>query len=64
MPWTRCAIPASPESGFFGGPLAQSKVHWARPGVITEITYLTWFSERGSLMAKPTTAIGVASILV
>jgi ATP-dependent DNA ligase len=26
----------------FGGPLALSKVHWVRPELVAEITYLTW----------------------
>ncbi len=26
----------------FGGPLALSKVHWVRPELVAEITYLSW----------------------
>jgi bifunctional non-homologous end joining protein LigD len=33
---------APPRKTRFGGPLALSKVHWARPTQVCEITYLTW----------------------
>jgi ATP-dependent DNA ligase len=26
----------------FGGPLALSKVHWVRPELVAEITYMSW----------------------
>jgi ATP-dependent DNA ligase len=26
----------------FGSPLQLSKVHWVRPEVVVEVTYLTW----------------------
>jgi ATP-dependent DNA ligase len=26
----------------FGSPLKLSKVHWVRPEVVVEVTYLTW----------------------
>ena len=39
---------APPRKTRFGGPLALSKVHWVRPVLIAEITYLTW-SEDGLL---------------
>jgi len=29
----------------FGGPLALSKVHWVRPELVAEITYLGWTDE-------------------
>jgi bifunctional non-homologous end joining protein LigD len=31
-----------PRNQRFGGPLALSKVHWVRPELVAEITYLTW----------------------
>jgi DNA ligase D-like protein (predicted ligase) len=31
-----------PREQRFGGPLALSKVHWVRPELVAEITYLTW----------------------
>jgi ATP-dependent DNA ligase len=33
---------APPRKTRFGGPLALSKVHWVRPELVAEITYLTW----------------------
>ena len=39
---------APPRKTRFGGPLALSKVHWVRPELVVEITYLTW-SEDGLL---------------
>jgi ATP-dependent DNA ligase len=39
---------APPRKTRFGGPLALSKVHWVRPVLVAEITYLTW-SEDGLL---------------
>lgn len=33
---------APPRKQRFGGPLALSKVHWVRPELVAEITYLTW----------------------
>jgi DNA ligase D-like protein (predicted ligase) len=39
---------APPRKTRFGGPLALSKVHWVRPQLVAEITYLTW-SEDGLL---------------
>jgi DNA ligase D-like protein (predicted ligase) len=39
---------APPRKTRFGGPLALSKVHWVRPELVAEITYLTW-SEDGLL---------------
>jgi DNA ligase D-like protein (predicted ligase) len=29
----------------FGGPLALSKVHWAQPELVAEITYMTWSAD-------------------
>jgi bifunctional non-homologous end joining protein LigD len=39
---------APPRKTRFGGPLALSKVHWVRPKLVAEITYLSW-SEEGLL---------------
>jgi DNA ligase D-like protein (predicted ligase) len=33
---------APPRKTRFGGPLALSKVHWVRPQLVAEITYLSW----------------------
>jgi ATP-dependent DNA ligase len=33
---------APPRKQRFGGPLALLKVHWVRPEVVAEITYLSW----------------------
>ena len=35
------AAPPSRETGF-GGKLALSRVHWVRPELVADITYLTW----------------------
>ena len=34
-----------PGKSRFGGPLALSKVHWLRPELVAEITYLGWTDE-------------------
>ena len=34
-----------PKRSQFGGPLALSKVHWVRPELVAEITYLAWTDE-------------------
>jgi bifunctional non-homologous end joining protein LigD len=34
-----------PRRSRFGGPLALSKVHWMRPQLVAEITYLGWTGE-------------------
>jgi DNA ligase D-like protein (predicted ligase) len=34
-----------PRRSRFGGPLALSKVHWVRPELVAEITYLDWTDE-------------------
>jgi bifunctional non-homologous end joining protein LigD len=31
-----------PRKERFGGPLALSKVHWVRPELVAQITYLSW----------------------
>ena len=31
-----------PRDSRFGSPLQLSKVHWVRPEVVVEVTYLTW----------------------
>lgn len=33
---------APPRKSRFGGPLSLSKVHWTKPELVAEITYLTW----------------------
>jgi bifunctional non-homologous end joining protein LigD len=33
---------APPRKQRFGGPLTLSKVHWVRPQLVAEITYLSW----------------------
>jgi bifunctional non-homologous end joining protein LigD len=35
-----------PRRSRFGGPLALSKVHWVRPELVAEITYLGWTASR------------------
>ena len=37
---------APPRKTRFGGPLALSKVHWTRPELVAEITYLSWSEDR------------------
>jgi bifunctional non-homologous end joining protein LigD len=47
-PLTTSAMPLSsppPRRSRFGGPLALSKVHWVRPELVAEITYLGWTDE-------------------
>jgi ATP-dependent DNA ligase len=34
--------PHPPRDNRFGSPLKLSKVHWVRPEVVVEVTYLTW----------------------
>jgi hypothetical protein len=36
---------APPRKTRFGGTLALSKVHWTKPELVAEITYLTWGDE-------------------
>ena len=31
-----------PRKSRFGSPLALSRVHWVKPSLVAEITYLTW----------------------
>lgn len=33
---------APPRSSRFGSPLVLSRVHWVRPELVVEVTYLTW----------------------
>ena len=33
---------APPRDSRFGSPLELSKVHWVRPQIVVEVTYLTW----------------------
>jgi bifunctional non-homologous end joining protein LigD len=39
-----------PRDNRFGTPLKLSKVHWVRPEIVVEVTYLTW-TEGGLLRA-------------
>jgi len=39
-----------PRETRFGSPLELSRVHWVRPEVVVEVTYLTW-TEGGLLRA-------------
>ena len=39
-----------PRENRFGSPLVLSRVHWVRPEVVVEVTYLTW-TEGGLLRA-------------
>ena len=39
-----------PRENRFGSPLQLSRVHWVRPEVVVEVTYLTW-AEGGLLRA-------------
>jgi bifunctional non-homologous end joining protein LigD len=36
---------ARPRKQRFGGPLALSKVHWVRPELVAEITYMSWVQD-------------------
>jgi ATP-dependent DNA ligase len=37
-----------PRKSRFGSPLVLSRVHWVRPAMVVEVTYLTW-TEDGRL---------------
>ena len=37
---------APPRESRFGSPLQLSKVHWVRPQIVVEVTYLTWTEEK------------------
>ena len=37
-----CATRHGPRSQGIGSPLKLSRVHWVRPEVVVEVTYLTW----------------------
>jgi bifunctional non-homologous end joining protein LigD len=39
---TRLVEEAPPRDSRFGSPLKLSRVHWVRPEVVVEVTYLTW----------------------
>jgi len=39
-------IAPPPRESRFGSPLRLSKVHWVRPQVVVEVTYLTWTEEK------------------
>ena len=55
-----------PRRSRFGGPLALSKVHWVRPELVAEISYLRWTDEPllrhtvfvGLREDKPATEVG------
>jgi ATP-dependent DNA ligase len=34
-----------PKTTRFGAPLALSRVHWVRPELVAEVTYLTWTAD-------------------
>jgi hypothetical protein len=34
-----------PRTNRFGSPLVLSRVHWVRPVLVAEVTYLTWTGE-------------------
>jgi len=34
-----------PRDSRFGSPLQLSKVHWVRPELVVEVTYLTWIED-------------------
>ena len=38
----RMALAAPPRDSRFGSPLKLSRVHWVRPELVVEVTYLTW----------------------
>ena len=43
---TRMPLSSPPPKGArFGGPLALSRVHWVRPELVAEITFLGWTDE-------------------
>ena len=44
VPKTPLSAPP-PRRSRFGGPLALSKVHWVRPELVAEITYIGWTDE-------------------
>jgi len=37
---------APPRGSRFGSPLVLSRVHWVRPEMVVEVSYLTWTEER------------------
>jgi ATP-dependent DNA ligase len=37
----RCGRPP-PRAGWFGSPLVLSRVHWVRPEMVVEISYVEW----------------------
>ena len=45
-----------PRKSRFGGPLALSKVHWVRPELVAEVTYLGWTDE---LLLRHTVFVGL-----
>ena len=42
-----------PRDNRFGSPLKLSKVHWVRPEVVVEVTYLTWTRSRHECPTSP-----------
>jgi hypothetical protein len=44
-----------PRDSRFGSPLKLSRVHWVRPQVVVEVTYLTW-TETTCCARSPTKA--------
>jgi hypothetical protein len=51
-----------PHDSRFGSPLKLSKVHWVRPELVVEVTYLTWTEDsllrQASASASPDSAAG------
>jgi bifunctional non-homologous end joining protein LigD len=56
---------APPRGSRFGTPLVSSRVHWARPEMVVEVSYLTWTEDGllrqvvylGELEDKPATDV-------
>ncbi len=60
-PLARASSPLSappPRKTRFGSPLVLSRVHWAEPQLVAEITYLTWTGDR---LLRHTVYIGLRS---
>jgi ATP-dependent DNA ligase len=38
-------LPPPPRDSRFGSPLKLSKVHWVKPKLVVEVTYLTWTAD-------------------
>lgn len=42
----RMPLAEPPRDSRFGSPLKLSRVHWVRPQVVVEVTYLTWTEDK------------------